>query len=218
MITGYFIEECKNRFLCLVDVEGNIVECYVPSSSKLSKLISLQKRKVMLINNVGKKLRTRYTLHAVFVQNRWILLNLNSINDLVFEALSRTYIGSIKREYYVGNYKSDFFCYESKEIIEAKGILSNEETVCYPSASSGRHLRQLYSIEQLLKEGYRVRYVFVLMNSVICNIVLNKQEQELVTLFYRCLSLGMKLNFFSSYWENGKFYLKKVPNNQISIS
>lgn len=218
MITGYFIEECKNRFLCLVNVDGCSVECYVPSSSKLGKLISLQNRRVMLINNVGKKLRTKYTLHAVYKKNRWVLLNLNIINDLVFDALVDSYNGPIKREHYVGNYKSDFYCQESKEVIEVKGILSDDETVSYPSASSGRHLRQLCAIEQLLKDGYSVKYIFVIMNSVTRNIILNKQEQDLVMFFNKCLVLGMQLVFFSPYWENDKFCLKRIPNNQITIS
>ena len=109
MITGVFIEECKNRFLCLVEIEGIIEECYVSSSSKLNNYISLKGRKVMLIENKGKKLRTRYTLQAAWIKRKWVLLNLNIINDLVLDTFAPSIKKTLNREYFIGDYKSDFY-------------------------------------------------------------------------------------------------------------
>ena len=82
MLTGKFIKECKNRFLCLVEINGNIEECYVSSSSKLENYIDLTGCKVLLKKNVGKMLRTDYSLHAAYYKRAWVLLNLNYIyND-----------------------------------------------------------------------------------------------------------------------------------------
>lgn len=42
MIIGNFIKECNNRFVCLVETDGVVTECYVSSSSKLGKYIKLE--------------------------------------------------------------------------------------------------------------------------------------------------------------------------------
>ena len=42
LIEGIFKSESKNRFLCKVLIMGNELECYLPSSSKLSPLINLK--------------------------------------------------------------------------------------------------------------------------------------------------------------------------------
>lgn len=218
MITGIFIEECKNRFLCLVEIEGSIEECYVSSSSKLGNYISLKGRKVMLIENRGKKLRTKYTLQAVWIKRKWVLLNLNIINDLVLDTFTPSIQKTIHREYFIGVYKSDFYNQVDKEIIEAKGILSESETVCYPVVSCGRHLRQLNSFEELLMQGYKIRYIFVLMSPSIKGIVLNEKEQEVSDQFKKCVNAGMQIEFWTTRWYAGKCHLNKVPPGQISIT
>lgn len=218
MITGIFIEECKNRFLCLVNIDGVVEECYVSSSSKLSNYISLKGKKVMLIKNGGKNLRTRYTLQAVWLHRRWVLLNLNIINDLVMETFKPSIRKRINREHFINDYKSDFYNVAAKEIIEAKGVLSEEETVCYPIVSCGRHLRQLTSFENLLMQGYSIRYIFVLMNPSIRSIVLNTKDVEVTEKFKRCVSAGMEIEFWTTRWYEGRCHLKRVPQDQVSIT
>ena len=218
MITGIFVEECRNRFLCLVEIEGSIEECYVSSSSKLSHYISLKGRKVMLIENKGKKLRTKYTLQAVWIKRKWVLLNLNVINDLVLDTFTSSIQKIIHREYFIGDYKSDFYNQADREIIEAKGIISESEIVCYPVVSCGRHLRQLNAFEKLLRQGYKVRYIFVLMSPSIKCIVLNEKEREVSDEFKKCVAAGMEIEFWTTRWYAGKCHLKEVPAGQISIT
>lgn len=38
---GYFVREEKNRFICTVDVRGENIECYIPSSCKLGNFLKL---------------------------------------------------------------------------------------------------------------------------------------------------------------------------------
>lgn len=218
MINGIFIEECKNRFLCLVSINGIAEECYVSSSSKLSNYISLEGKRVMLIENKGKHLRTKYTLQAVWINRRWVLLNLNAVNDLVFATFESSTREKIYREHFVDDYKSDFYNDATKEIIEAKGVLSDKETVSYPLVSCGRHLRQLTSFEKLLRQGYKVRYLFVLMNPSIQEIVLDTKDTEVTNKFKQCVSLGMEIEFWTTKWYAGKCRLKKIPKGQVYIA
>lgn len=218
MITGTFIEEAKNRFLCLVEVDGELEECYVSSSSKLNNYISLQGRKVMLVENRGKNLRTKYTLQAVFLKRRWILLNLNIINELVFKTFKPAIRKRINREYFIGDYKSDFYDDSTKEIIEAKGVLSQNKAVRYPLVSCGRFLRQLTSFEKLLEQGYKVRYVFVLMNPSIREITIDKSNKEMADKFFNCIASGMEIEFWTIRWYAGNCSLKRMPQNSVIIA
>ena len=59
-----FIKESRQRFLCTVLLENEEIECYVSSSSKLSKYINLENFRVLLSKNKASKLRTLYTLEA----------------------------------------------------------------------------------------------------------------------------------------------------------
>ena len=47
-IEGIFIREQKNRFICEVMVEDEIIECYVPSSCRLDNFIDLHGKRVLL--------------------------------------------------------------------------------------------------------------------------------------------------------------------------
>lgn len=218
MITGTFIEECKNRFLCRVEVDSTIEECYVSSSSKLSNYISLKGKKVMLVENRGKNLRTKYTLHAVYLNRKWVLLNLNIINELLYETYRPAKQKTIKREVFVDDYKSDFYDDSEKQIVEAKGVLSESVAVSYPMVSCGRCLRQLVSFENLLKKGYKVRYVFVLMNPSIRRIIMNQKEKQVTDKFFKCIDAGMEIEFWTIRWYAGKCSLKRMPQNSVSIT
>ena len=64
-IIGKFLKELKNRFLCEVEIDGNVEECYVPSSCHLSNFLQLKGKRVLLVPTQGKSPRTKYALYAV---------------------------------------------------------------------------------------------------------------------------------------------------------
>lgn len=212
MITGIFVEECNNRFLCKVKVEGVIHECYVSSSSKLEKYIKVKGRKVMLEENSGKNLRTKFTLKAVSVKGKWVLLNLNSLNSIYLEHIikqDKYNVESISKEVFIDEYKTDFYIEQEKLLIEVKGLLSETEKVIYPIVSCGRTYRQLLTIKKKLEQGYKADYVFILMNNIINTIEFNKNEPELIEMFNECVDLGMNVKFCQLRWYNGKCSIKK---------
>lgn len=220
MITAKFIEECSNRFLCLCEMDGEIIECYVSSSSKLEKYIKLKNKKVMLSENRGKNLRTSYTLQAAKVNGHWVLLNLNLINELYFEMLvhvRKIAADEIQREKFVEQYKTDFYIDKQKLLIEAKGILADTKEAVYPVVSCGRALRQLYAIYERLREGFSVEYGFVLMNSSIKHIQINPKEEEVRMMFKKCIGAGMMVKFYSVRWYAGKCHLQRADTGRIEM-
>ena len=219
MITGKFVREKENRFLCLVDISNKQEECYVSSSSKLKNYINLNKKTVLLVPNKGKQLRTKYTLQAAKVNNVWMLLNLNYVNDLMQEFLLKKYgKDTLYREHYIKDYKTDFYVSKKKLIIEAKGILANKNEAVYPLVSCGRTQRQLEEMLVLLKQGYKVEYCFIIMNPHINNIRLNDKEKDAKLVFKKCIAVGMKIKYFKTKFYNGKCSLKELKNEDISIT
>ena len=90
MIEGIFKEECKRRFLALVEINGKEEECYMSTSSKLKDIIDLNGRTVLLKENKGENLRTKYTVQAVKEKENIILLNLNYINELFYAEILKS--------------------------------------------------------------------------------------------------------------------------------
>ena len=72
-IYGKFIKETPNRFLCTVLVNNDTVECYIPSSCRLSNFLTLEGQTVILTPNNNPKARTRYSVYAVKVGRQFIL-------------------------------------------------------------------------------------------------------------------------------------------------
>ena len=59
LVYGVFVAEEKNRFVCRVIVDSEEIECYVPSSCRLEKLINLEGCQVALRPNKSQNSRTR---------------------------------------------------------------------------------------------------------------------------------------------------------------
>lgn len=210
---GKFKEECRNRFLCKIEVDKKIEECYLSSSCKLAHFIDLNDRQVLLKSNKGKNLRTAYTLQAIWEKNKKILLNLNYINDLVAEELYKKDIKEeiIKREYWLEKkVKTDFFNCLTNEVIEVKGILTEENSALFPTIKTERAIKQLKEYKKLLKKGYKIKYIIILMYDKIDKLYLNNKEKEFCNLFKACRKLGMGYEVYAVKWKKYvPFLLKK---------
>ena len=210
---GVFKKEKKRRFICEVEINNEIQECYVSSSSHLSPILNLINKKVLLKKNKGKNLRTQFTLQALWECNKKVLLNLNHVNDMVLEYLQKNYEpNTIKREYKIKNYKSDFYITNKNLVIEAKGLLSDNNIAILPFNSGERCIRQLKEIKKILKQGVNVDYYLVLLSNEINEISLNKMNKDFYKLFKSCLILGMKVKIFNLKWCKTDCYLNNTKN------
>ena len=203
-----FIKEGYNRFICEVMIENNTIECYVSSSSKLSHFIPLENRKVLIRKNEGKKLRTKYTLQAVWEDQNKSLLNLNYLNNVFENYLDST---DWKREYIVNkNLKTDFINIKENKLIEVKGILSEEKTTLFPIVYSERAIKQLKEYNKLLKKGFKVEYALVFLNENSIDFTLNKEEKIFCKAFKSCLKNGMTVNKYQIKWNNYTPYIERI--------
>src|SRR5574344_289425 len=186
MILGIFKKELQTRFLAEVEIDGRVEECYMSTSSHLLPMINLIDKKVLLQENKGKNLRTKYTVHALWKKDK-ILLNLNYVNNIFGEYLNNNTKLIIKKEYKINNYKTDFYISKQNKIIEIKAILSQNNNVTVPFLSGERCIRQLKSMSLLLKQGYHVEYCFILLSPKIKNIIIDKNNKSYFDNFNICL-------------------------------
>ncbi len=90
-VQGVFKSEIKNRFLCQVNVAGDDVVCYIPSSCRLSNFLDLTNRNVLLKPVKDKNAKTKYSVYAVEFEKNYILLNLSQSNRIIENQINRRY-------------------------------------------------------------------------------------------------------------------------------
>ncbi|MCD1261379.1 DNA/RNA nuclease SfsA [Paenibacillus athensensis] len=221
-VRGVFIEECKNRFLCLVKIKKEEHLCYVASSARLSNFVDLANKKVLLIKNKGIKTRTAYTLYAVKGEFGYIVLNLSEANTLLLEVIRKEYSSNIsiqKEKFTLEGYKADHLVVSvPPTIVEVKSILADKTAVRFPSVNGERSIRQLEALEEALLNGYQVRYCLVLLSSYIDNLTLDVSAADFNTRLKKCVDLGMSLETYRlKVTRKLRFFIERDSQLENSI-
>ena len=197
-VQGVFKNELKNRFLCLVEIDGKDTLCYIPSSCRLSNFVDLIGKDVLLTSNTSATTRTRYAVYALRVRGQFILLNMSQANRVIERNIRNrrfSFLGqrkNVKKEYSIDNYKSDIYIEDSHTVIEVKSILSFEKYSSFPTVYSQRAIDQLAKLSNLLNKGYRVCYIFVSLSSMVKEVKINEEIAEYHRLFIECSNKGMR--------------------------
>ena len=209
-VQGVFKCEIKNRFLCQVNVSGNDVICYIPSSCRLSNYLDMTNKNVLLKPVKDKNARTKYSVYAVEYEKNYILLNLSQSNRVIQNQINRRYFSFLGKrknvipEAVITGYKSDLFVKDSNTIIEIKSILSFDKETKFPSMYSKRAIKQLSDISELLEKGYKVCYIFVSLNSNVKSLIIDATKTKYFNLFSECIEKGMVCHGFSLKFIDGE--------------
>lgn len=202
-IKGTFLREQKTRFLCDVAVGDKEIECYIPASCKIGKLVDLTGKEVVLQPVESIKARTDYSVYAARLGRYYVLLNLAEANRVLEAQLHRRYfsfLGKRKRTYrekVIESYKTDLYIEDTNTLIEVKTLLSVDEEGVFPSITSTRAEQQLEKLSELLDRGYNVVYIVMSLNPKVKSIVLNNEYGRYCQLFRTCLDKGMEVKGFS---------------------
>ena len=214
LIRGVFLYEEKNRFLCVVRIQNEEVSCYVPSSCRLSNFLNLREREVLLLPVADTAARTRYSVFAVRYKRSYILLNTSLPNKIVESSIHGrrfSFLGSrrnVDREKRISNYKCDLYIEDTNTIVEIKSIISSSDSGVFPTVYSERALRQLHSIKELLKQGYRVVYLLVSLSPYVKRIRISDME-PFASCFEECCKLGMTVKGFCLRLDDNQIRLCK---------
>ena len=213
-IKGIFIKELKNRFLCEVNIDGEVKECYVPSSCHLSNFLNLKNKNVILVKTQTKNSRTEYSLFAVPFKRNFLVLNTSLANKAVENSIASrkfAYMGSRKEyftEHKIEDYKADIYIPRNKTIIEVKSVLASNKKAVFPTVYSERTQHQLVRIQELLRNGYKVCFLIVSLNPYLESVELDKN-----TVFYseiiKCIDSGLNVKAYTSFLDCEKIKIKK---------
>lgn len=202
-VQGKFLSELKNRFLCSVQIDGEPVTCYIPSSCRLSNFIDLSGKSVLLKPITTPNSRTSYAVYAVKYGRRYILLNLAQANRIIESQIDRrcfAFLGKRKEvihEYRLDDYKTDLYIKDTKTMIEIKSLLAFNNQAVFPTVYSERAINQLKHISKLIDDGYKACYMFVSLNPDVKGIQINPEIEEFYKSFMECTAKGMLYCGFS---------------------
>lgn len=219
IVTGIFIKELKNRFLCIVRINHKDVECYIPCSSHLDHFIDLVGKKVLVTPNIQPGTRTAYSVLAVKYKRRNIILNTFIANKALYSFLmynkTKFYQNDciISSEKKIHNYKSDILIewQAKKEVIEVKSIISVYPRATFPTIFSARAIKQL---EQFLQfpDNVTTQCCFISLSPYIEELYINKDQYQYYDLFYKCLNQGMKCKAYTCSLVGNKIKItKEIP-------
>ncbi len=214
-IKGVFLQELKNRFLCLVLVDNKPIECYVPSSCHLSNFLEMDNRKVLLKINPEKS-RTKYSLVATEYKDYYIILNTSFANTLILENINKrtfSFLGKRKkiiRESKINTYKSDLYIQDTNTLIEIKSLISESKIGIFPTVYSERTLQQFKIFKSLLKNNYKICIFIVSLSPTVNSIVIDKKS-DFYSELIDCIKSGLKIyGFRATMYNDFRIILKKI--------
>lgn len=215
-----FSKELKNRFMCEVLVEDEVLECYVSSSCRLDNFIDLHGKQVLLLPTESPNARTKFSLFAVPYKRNYILLNIGMVNRIIERGINGKCFSSlgkrskVYREYKIDSYKSDFFITNTRTLLEVKTVLSLKKVAIFPSVFSQRTLNQLRGISSLMDKGYNAALVIASLSPYVQQIKIDHASS-----FYEalkpCLDKGIQLIAVSINVLKGEARIKKKINIEV---
>jgi len=172
IVRGEFIER-PNRFIAMVDVDGETVRCHVKNTGRCKELL-VPGADVLLYEPEQGKRKTKYDLVSVYKGDKLINMDSQAPNKIAREYLENTIPGliSLKSEVTHGDSRFDFYAETESGgmFIEVKGVtLENNGVAMFPDAPTERGVKHINGLVRLLNEGFRSMILFVVqMSDVKC--------------------------------------------------
>lgn len=214
---GTFKRELKNRFLCEIEIDGENNICYVPSSCHLSHFVELAGKEVLIVPNLSKKSKTKYSLFAVPYKRNYIVLNTSVSNRIIESSIKRrlfSYLGNRKnvmKEHNISGYKCDLYIEDTNTIVEIKSIISEGNIAIFPTVYSERSIKQMKAIKGFLKANIPVCYCIVSLSPYAREIRIN-HSSEFYGELMECVNLGMFLHGYAvALKDNGLVLKDEIP-------
>lgn len=154
-----------NRFIAIVNIEGNDETVHVKTTGRCKELL-IPGSQVILSQSDNTSRKTKYDLIAVYKQGLG-LVNIDSQapNQVVKEWLLAQNFGKVHPEYKFGNSRLDFYLEKDdrKILMEVKGCTLEIDGIGYfPDAPTERGTKHLRELTKAVLEGYECYIMFVI--------------------------------------------------------
>lgn len=217
IVEAIFIKR-PNRFNALVIVDNQEITVHVPNTGRCGELL-IEGVKVFLREENNPTRKTKYDLVAVIKDDKFISMDSQIPNKVVFEALQNKKIDKlieykeILKEKTFGKSRFDFKLKNSQGeeyFLEVKGVtLEHERYAKFPDAKTERGARHIMELIDAKEQGYGAGILFLIQMEEVdlfspnderdeeFGIALRKAQKAGVDIFvYNCLcdKEGIELN------------------------
>lgn len=196
MIKAKFIER-KNRFIAMVEVDGEVVAAHVANSGRLRELFT-PGREVYLAEQEGEHRATRFDLALVKYGGHYVSVDARVPNGVVADAVNRGILPEfedyrvVKREVRYGASRLDMLTEDAggnRLYIEVKSVtLVRDGVARFPDAPTGRGARHLEELARAVQEGYRAAVVFLVQRDDARQFSPNDETDPVFSNTLRCLT------------------------------
>ncbi|HZK24282.1 MAG TPA: DNA/RNA nuclease SfsA [Oscillospiraceae bacterium] len=166
---GFFVERL-NRFVALVELNGETVAAHIATSGRLTELL-VPGASVLLERNNSATRRTAFSVRAVWYQQTWVSIDAQLPNKLVKQVLLAKALPPFEQCEFVRSepvYSSgrfDFLLAEAGQAVyvEVKSVtLVIDKVALFPDAPTARGRRHLAHLADLQREGCRCAVIFII--------------------------------------------------------
>ena len=167
MAPGIF-QARPNRFIALVELDGEVQRCHVPNTGRLGELL-LPGAAVWCAHNEAPGRKTAWSLLTVQKGDALVNIDSQAPNHVAAEYVAGGGLGVIpelvKAEQTYGDSRLDLY-YEAGDVrgfVEVKGVTLNEGGVArFPDAPTQRGRKHLMALKAAAAAGYRATALFVI--------------------------------------------------------
>lgn len=173
LISGRLLKRYK-RFLTDVELDnGEVVTAHCTNSGSMKTC--LEPGAMVYLSPVNDpKRKTRFTWEMIEINHKWVGINTNHPNLLVFEAVRDGLVPAlsgytdVKREVKFGDSRFDVMASNSREVcfIEVKNVsMKVDEFALFPDAKTERGRKHLETLIKVKQEGMRAVMFYVIQRT-----------------------------------------------------
>lgn len=217
IIKAKFIER-PNRFIAVVDIDGNVEKVHVKNTGRCKELL-IKGVDVILEKSDKAERKTRYSLIAVYKGNTLINMDSQVPNAAAFEAVKEGKIDligipdKIKREVKYGSSRFDLYFEKGdrKGFIEVKGVtLENDGIAAFPDAPTDRGTKHINELTEAVKEGYEAYILFVVQMKGVKEVIPNgKTDPDFEEALKRANKSGVSVLAYDCIIEENSIIMDK---------
>ncbi|MCM3740904.1 DNA/RNA nuclease SfsA [Oceanobacillus luteolus] len=158
-----------NRFVAEVFIDGQLEKVHIKNTGRLIEVLKPGATVALEPSNNPKRV-TRYSIIAAKKEEKWVNIDSQVPNSVVYEALKKgklmQFVGvtDIKREVRYESSRFDLFYYRDKipGFIEVKGVTLEQDGVAmFPDAPTTRGTRHVNTLIQAKDEGFEATILFI---------------------------------------------------------
>ncbi len=216
---GIFLER-KNRFLGIVDVNGENEKVHVRDPGRLEELL-YPGSEVMLSKARDPNRKTAWDLVAAKYHNEWVLVNSGFHPQIARWALESETVNPFgitegwQGEKKLGASRIDFYNEQEGVLwVEVKGCtLAMDGKALFPDAPTTRGTRHVRELIKAVESGKRAGLLILIFRSdAVCFSPYEERDPDFAAAFRKALEVGVEvypLGFM--YKEHKLFYKGKIP-------